>query len=45
MSVVLLAIVGVFLPIISLFAAVYFLLAGEASLALFFFIWWLLWEE
>lgn len=45
MSVFLLFIVGMFLPIVSLVAAVWFLLSGEAGLALLLFVWWLLWAE
>lgn len=42
---VLLAILSIFFPILALIGAVYFFLSGEAGLAIFFFIWWLIWDN
>ena len=41
----LLAIVSFIFPIIALIAAIYFFFEGMMNLALFFFIWWILWAE
>lgn len=45
MSAILLAILSVFFPVIALFAALVYMFMGEGTLALFFFIWWVIWDD
>ena len=45
MSAILLAILSVFFPVVALIVAVLYMFMGEASLALFFFIWWIIWDD
>jgi len=44
MSAVILAIIGFFFPIVSILAFLYYLAAGELTLALFFLFWAWFWE-
>jgi hypothetical protein len=41
----LLAVVSIFFPVFSLLAAIWLFLSAEATLGVFFLLWWVIWDE